>query len=63
VLFVQVPFQLRLNNGYMISITVSLVYEEANPVHQTGDSEVDDRQTSFLWTPVTRGGKTICISV
>ena len=62
-LFVQVPFQLRLNNGYMISITVSLVYEEFHPVHQPGDSEVDDRQTSFLWTPVTRGGKTICISV
>ncbi|KAL0054079.1 hypothetical protein WJX82_003411 [Trebouxia sp. C0006] len=50
----QVPFQLRLNNGYMISITVSLVYEEAHPVHQTGDSEVDDRHTTFLWTPVTR---------
>ncbi|KAL0020222.1 hypothetical protein WJX77_004654 [Trebouxia sp. C0004] len=50
----QVPFQLRLNNGYMISITVSLVYEEAHPVHQIGTSEVDDRHTSFLWTPVTR---------
>ncbi|KAA6421286.1 MAG: hypothetical protein FRX49_08772 [Trebouxia sp. A1-2] len=50
----QVPFQLRLNNGYMISITVSLVYEKAHPVHQTGNSEADDRQTSFLWTPVTR---------
>jgi len=47
----------------MISITVSLVYEEAHPVHQIGDSKVDDRQTSFLWTPVTRGGDTICIGV
>ncbi len=26
-------------------------------MHQTGDSEVDDRHTTFLWTPVTRGGK------
>ena len=47
----------------MISITVSLVYEEAYPVHQTGNSEVDDRQTSFVWTPVTRGERSICTGV
>ena len=52
----QVPFQLRLSNGYMISIIVSLVYEEAQAVQQSGTGNVNDGQTSFLWTPVTRGG-------
>ncbi|DBA88310.1 TPA: hypothetical protein ACH3X1_016529 [Trebouxia sp. C0004] len=50
----QVPFQLRLSNGYMISVTVSLVYEEAHLVHEISEGKVGDKQTCFLWTPVTR---------